>query len=781
MADKFKLEVPLSASEVEDFEPDQKVKVGVRDRQGNIQSTVLELDANGAGTAKFGFEEKPAGLRVAVGPGDAGDDELFGLRTLNVEVPSEAFADERFKLQPVLITTYYWRWWRRWCRTVTITGEVICPDGKPVPGAKVCAYDVDFWWWWASYQPVGCATTNDDGFFSLTFRWCCGFWPWWWWRWRTWQLEPVLADHILPTLQRDRTLRELPVPTPRLDLGMFDRLLQDREVPFEPVRRLPELRPGILERVGSVGGLDLGRTVSLERIERLEPPQPLQPLQPLQPVEPLDPIEGPRFNPTVLDRLREPLLRRLPRIPELEPLRPWPWWPWQPWFDCNPDLVFRVTQDCEDMGTVIVNESLWDVHRDLQDGDHVELKANEEACCVADEPDPPGPCIVLSNVCHFPVEHIGGNLGAPATPLGYANPGGGKRNSDRPFAEGLRISGTFGTLAAVAYYEFEWFDPSDPVTPWKEMPAGSVGGFHRRFYGPWVVGTSDPLSPFHRVPFPVQTIDGHRVIESRQHFEATHAPGTWGPGHPRLWMVDNYRLLMRWFTKNHFPDGVHRLRLVGWDESGGVLSNRRVLPLCNTQQDNGLVVRIDNRFVGGASGHPTAPDHPCGGGTVHTCTTEPDTDFLGVRISGQNVSACANVQAGAGPVEIDFLAHDPEGHLSYYTLFATYGENLAINLLGLLNHPDPARRATLVRIDGPPPNVVGPTYEDAQNQAAPAVIAPVWNGGTFRLTIPQVADAFPETCCYQLELRAHKRTVVNCSDHLWGHVNYSEYSFMVVV
>ena len=41
--------------------------------------------------------------------------------------------------------------------------------------------------------------------------------------------------------------------------------------------------------------------------------------------------------------------------------------------------------------------------------------------------------------------------------------------------------------------------------------------------------------------------------------------------------------------------------------------------------------------------------------------------------------------------------------------------------------------------------------------------------------------AFPYTCCYQLELRAHKRTIVNCDQSLWGHVNLSEYSFTIVV
>lgn len=35
-------------------------------------------------------------------------------------------------------------------------------------------------------------------------------------------------------------------------------------------------------------------------------------------------------------------------------------------------------------------------------------------------------------------------------------------------------------------------------------------------------------------------------------------------------------------------------------------------------------------------------------------------------------------------------------------------------------------------------------------------------------------------CRYQLELRAHKRTIVDCGGGLWGHTNYSEYSLTVL-
>ncbi|HEX6738107.1 MAG TPA: hypothetical protein VF310_07550, partial [Vicinamibacteria bacterium] len=59
--------------------------------------------------------------------------------------------------------------------------------------------------------------------------------------------------------------------------------------------------------------------------------------------------------------------------------------------------------------------------------------------------------------------------------------------------------------------------------------------------------------------------------------------------------------------------------------------------------------------------------------------------------------------------------------------------------------------------------------------------APIWRGGMLRLTIPDARQAFPETCCYQLELRAYKRTIVSCDHSFLPHSNLSEYSFTVVV
>ncbi|MGZ4971624.1 MAG: hypothetical protein ACXWDN_02605, partial [Limisphaerales bacterium] len=69
----------------------------------------------------------------------------------------------------------------------------------------------------------------------------------------------------------------------------------------------------------------------------------------------------------------------------------------------------------------------------------------------------------------------------------------------------------------------------------------------------------------------------------------------------------------------------------------------------------------------------------------------------------------------------------PDGHLSYYTLIATYGENLFVDLLSLPG-------ATLTPLGGavvPPAVQVGPTYTDARSAALPpSHITNKWVGRT---------------------------------------------------
>jgi hypothetical protein len=741
MRGTFRLTIPLDASGIEGFEPEQAIKVAVQARDGSLQSRTVKLDAKGKGAATFTFGERPGTLRVVVGPDSASDEELLGMQTISLDVSARQWLDKpQLALPPIRIPPYYWYWWLRWCRTFTIRGRVVCPDGRPVPGAKVCAYDVDMWWWWSSRQQVGCDTTDASGAFEIRFRWCCGWWPWWWWLRRVWYLEPILAERILPVLQRELKLRKIPIPDPKPDPTIFEELLAEDQIaaPLPPVEvKLAEVNANPVAVRGTLRQPQAG------------------------------------FNPAVLDRIRDRLKGRLPAVPELERLRLWPWWPWHPWWDCTPDIILRVTQNCRGAETVIVDEGVWDTRWNIPTTLNVTLVASNEACCIQPQDDPVGVCMVITHACDDPIQFIGGNPKAPATPAGYRDPGktwiSGNIYGDRPYAGVVPVRGLFGDRAGVDYYEFEWSD--DGGATWNAMPAAASGGFNRWYWGP-KVGTADPPD-FHRVAFSFASISGRRVIQSREHFEDNNAPASWGI--TRFW-THHRDWLMRWLTKNNFADGTYRLRVKSWDlGAGGNLVNPRILPLCNTTDDNGIVLRTDNRIVGPGSGHPTTSDHRCGAGTVHICTTEPDTDFLDVRINGVSYGACAVVDAKAGgQLEIDFMAHDPDGHLAYYTLVATYGENLVVNLLYL---PSAALASGPLGGPVPPAAQVGPTYADART--AQGAVAPTWKGGTLTLTISDLSQAFPAECCYQLELRAYKRTIANCDDNV-PYRNRSEFILTVL-
>jgi hypothetical protein len=730
----FKLEIPLDASKIENFKPQQAVKVLVQGSDGD-STELVKLDGKGYGRATFEFDKKPGALRVILGPESASDEELRALQTIRAEIPSQMWADKSALVYPpIAIAPYYWYWWLIWCREYVIRGRVLCADGSPVPGATVCAFDVELWWWWCSAEQVGCAVTDVNGAFEIRFRWCCGWWPWWWWVRRTWHLEPSLANVILGALQAAPSIPRIPLPDPAPDLAIFQRLLSTEQ---------PDL--------------EVGRNVSTTQRARHTPP--------------LGGSTTTRFDPAVLDSLQPRLKSQLPIIPELEELCLWPWCPWHPWWDCDVDVIFRVMQRCGDREIVVVDERCRDVRRDIPNPFSVTLVANDRACCIPPHHDcKDGNCVVLSQACSDLVDNIGGNTGAPAVPAGYEDPGLVSIFGDRPYGGVVGIYGTAECMTLVDYYEFEW--SNDNGLTWNDMPLAAAGAFTRTYLdlGPFT---------FTNVNFAPQPLDGRNVFETLSHYEANNPPPNWGA--QRLWVGFSRDQLMNWLTDNNFSDGTYHLRVKGWDFVAGHLANPRTLRNCGDHGDNDIVLTIDNRFVG--VGPKDVHGNPCGAGTVHTCTVEPDTGFASVKILHDNgtetsVGACSNVPINDTDwLQIDFWAYDPDGHLSYYTLEATYDVNLATDLLGL--------GGTLSSTPGPVPAAaqVGPNYGDpnpalsALNQGA---ASPVWRGGSLRLMVKAKA-AFPKTCCYQLELRAHKRTIVDCGYSLWGHTNLSQYSFTVVV
>ncbi len=733
---EFLLEIPLDASQIEDFKPDQDVKVLVRGA-GRAASQIVKLDAQGHATVKFKLSEPPGPLAVLLGPAEATDEELTAIETLSVNVGSREWAGKRqLRIPPILIPPFWWHRWPFWCRKYVIRGRVLCPDGSPVPAAQVCAYDVDWWFWWLSKQQIGCATTDINGSFEIRFRWCCWWWPWWWWRHRIWELNPHLLDRIAAILRR--------YP----EIGLLG-----------PKGHLPSLEP-FRELLGP-NGPAIRRALEASDIGLLE-------------------------------SIRERLLKKLPHIPEMEALRIWPWWPWWPWRDCAPDVIFKVTQNCLTPGEVIVNETFADTRWNITSPLDVTLTATESACCISNCPQPPceeGECLEPSEVCALPVNDIAGNLGSPIdapsppgpppgplvpSPLlglyrpGAVAPGVADYNSDRPFAGTVPVKKVPVTMLNVDYYEIQYLVGGIFVP----LPPGACVDFLRRWIHN-VPGFPTGDVPFIFTPMLDAASNSHLVVESKEHFEA--AGGLAGWGFNRFWLYNEYLVVPIDTTK--FLDGTYSFQVVGWQIAGGKLVNPRPLPVCGSQQQNYWMLTFDNRTYD----QPTHPaSHHCGEG-VHICTQEPDTHISAVRINGQPVDPCDTVDAAAGDLEVDFQVTDSDGYLAVYTLVATYGLSQSVNLLNLAGAVVTVLGAGQSGWAAPGSNA---TYGVALSQGA---VAPHWYGGHYRLTVP-ASQAFPQPCCYQLELRGYKRTIaggggplVFSCDTGYPYWNLTEYTLGVGV
>jgi hypothetical protein len=153
-----------------------------------------------------------------------------------------------------------------------------------------------------------------SGYFTMDFVWCCSWLPWRWWERRPWRLDPVLVEEIEAVLKLNPSLR-VSAPSPKLELEFSELNPQ----PLPPGRSQAKRQ--------SVGSQDL--------------------------------------NPTTLQAIREQLLKLLLTVPEFERFCLWPWCPWYPWLDCDPDIIFKVTQSCGGLTNTMVNENVWQARQDI--------------------------------------------------------------------------------------------------------------------------------------------------------------------------------------------------------------------------------------------------------------------------------------------------------------------------------------------------------------------------------------------------------------------------------
>jgi hypothetical protein len=116
-----RITIPLDASGIDNLDTKQPVKVLLTSDGKALASKVVALDEKGQALLSLDVDGRAPGLRVIVGPADASDDDLLGLQTLAVDVPSRRWLGRDELVIPALrITPYYWFWWLRWCRTFTI-------------------------------------------------------------------------------------------------------------------------------------------------------------------------------------------------------------------------------------------------------------------------------------------------------------------------------------------------------------------------------------------------------------------------------------------------------------------------------------------------------------------------------------------------------------------------------------------------------------------------------------------------------------------------------------
>ena len=730
---EFLLEIPIDASQVEDFKPNHPVKVVAYTRQGQAHERVVNLNADGKATAAFAFDGAPGSLKVAVGPETASASDLKNMQTIHVDVPASSWRNaSEVRLPVVPISAYYWRWWLRWCRRFKVTGRLLCADGSPVVGATVSAFDVDAWWWWFSQELAGTAVTDATGSFEIDFTRCCGWWPWYWWELRDWLVDPYLVEQISAAVKQNPHLGPLPAAVPAPNLDVFQKLL---------VSAAKTSRAGVLANV----------------------------------VRPAGNLVDTAIDPQALDGIRGKLSAILPRE---FPLPIWPWYPWYPWWDCAANLIFKATQVCGGQTQTIVAETVFNTRWDIPNDLNVTLTANGQACCAYTCGDncPEGNCIVPSDVCDINVGSIGGNVGAvPSTPAqaGLYAPG----TQDRPFGGEVDLYGTFGDLVNVDYYEFQY--ATAQAGPYAPLPLAAAGGFDRQ------VLTVAPGPSFKWVPvaFPVNSIsDGsttHNVIETIAHYEANHGSQNWDAA--------THDLLIALQTLNTLPNGTYYFRVVGFVRPGyagdlaladtGNPGNPGILPVCDPDPEdkelnNWWVVTLDNQAP-----LPTDPSgQPCG---LHTCTNQPTSDILQLAILHNDGTSTVIQGCGTFPInctdqlQIDFAAYDPDGFLDYYTLQTLYGVDLSVDLLSLASTtfgPSPLAPAW-----APGTSQVGPNYADALSQVASS---PVWAGGSIRLTVA-AKDAFPETCAYLLQLNVYKRTIVSCDgDDPQRNLSYESFTIV---
>lgn len=630
--------------------------------------------------------------------------------------------------------------WIYCCQTYTIRGRLVCREwsynpqtqqwsfcDNPVPGATVSIDDVHCFFWWCWRDQIGTASTDINGNFTFTFKWCC--FRWFPWLDAKWLLDEPLYRRISEVL----TAANLPVPPispgPGPDPTVFQSILARASAPQQAIA---SARRGY----ASTG---LANTNSLSR---------------------------------------ETLLSVLPASAELEALHIWPWWPW---YDCGPNIVFGATQVCRDRLEVVYSETNAQARWDIGTNTSVTLVASDLACCLPVCHEPPCPqCLAFSWICNVPADQISTQAGPPDL-RGYAYTA---TSGDWVFTQDLQIRGDLG--AGIDYYKVQY---SYNGGAWTDLPTPAFQGFPISYFDPGPAHFVAVPGGFNPIPK-----DGQTVIISRDHYAALNGTPTIGG------QVDwnDFDTLFYFDTPaSGIADGLYQLRLVGYTaDAGDNLTDERIVNLCGRDTPATLELFVDNRH----SIHPPpTPTHPFGSSLVcaspyssnHICTLEPECYFRQIcKNEGQPdevcFSACDIINLKPDDtLTLHFTVSCPananDGHLGGYTLQAIYAYSDVLTIgTAAANAPCPSLSTDprgAFEADPPSPGVqVGPTYAQALAQGAPR---PLWYGGDYKVTL-RGCD-FPESCAYDFQLCAWKRTTNGCTFSGCFNLDYNVFDITLTI
>ena len=324
------------------------------------------------GEVKIAIDREEAlaarGLAMVIGPSGLGA-SLEGAPPL-ARVPidtgkldsgaaSVRVALEKAQLNPEIVEP----WWQ-WCEWYCVSGQVIGPDGCPVPFAEVTVYSVDFLY---TKTPRKTVLADATGHFTACFNWCeCRFccwpcWPHWWWCWPWWWEWDIL--HVLEQIE---------AALPRGPVG-----------------------PGPVENLAL--GLSRPESKALIRGEAFPTARKAQE----------------RFAP---DNTRTDLISRKLANPAIQ--RAFPWW----WWCCDdPSICFTVTQAGN---TVLKENPATDTRWCFEEGQSVVLVAGGPVVTTCTPPPPPDEGFLWIRVgdTYINAIHDGyadGNFNHPASDMAF--------------------------------------------------------------------------------------------------------------------------------------------------------------------------------------------------------------------------------------------------------------------------------------------------------------------------------------------------------------------------